>query len=71
MWRGLLLLLLVEEVEEEVVGLNNYESGSLTFWGVNLKSMGTGEWDSLFPWGAPNAIVREWRDQDTQQYRVC
>lgn len=33
MWRGLLVLLVV-------VGLNNYESGSLTFWGVNLKSTG-------------------------------
>lgn len=30
MWRGLVV----------VVGLNNYESGSLTFWGVNLKSTG-------------------------------
>lgn len=31
MWRGLVVV---------VVGLNNYESGSLTFWGVNLKSTG-------------------------------
>lgn len=31
LWRGLLVA---------VVGLNNYESGSLTFWGVNLKSTG-------------------------------
>lgn len=34
----------VREVDVErvvvVVGLNNYESGSLTFWGVNLKSTG-------------------------------
>lgn len=34
MWRGLLV------VVEVVEGLNNYESGSLTFWGVNLKSTG-------------------------------
>ncbi len=34
MWRGPLLLRLLLLVE----GLNNYESGSLTFWGVNLKS---------------------------------
>lgn len=27
-------------VVEVVEGLNNYESGSLTFWGVNLKSTG-------------------------------
>lgn len=33
MWRGLLVVVVVE-------GLNNYESGSLTFWGVNLKSTG-------------------------------
>lgn len=32
MWSGLLVVV--------VVGLNNYESGSLTFWGVNLKSTG-------------------------------
>lgn len=25
---------------DTAVGLNNYESGSLTFWGVNLKSTG-------------------------------
>lgn len=35
MWRGLLVV-----VVEVVEGLNNYESGSLTFWGVNLKSTG-------------------------------